>query len=275
MAFIRDDIVPPLVALENQPGLGQFPDMEEEVAATQAGHLRYVGKCPRLDHERRQDLEPLGICDRFEDFLYYRFICNGLIVPGLFAGFLVDPQRLHQVHLLLKEPVDFGKTGVAPVERPFSPHGFHLLAVGADDLVGHLPVADMAGGILEEIHEDLVAFIPHLAIVDHVGGEILLCILHLVIGEEPGIILLQIGEYAFHMLLVGPLDEPLQIGTETRNLRLQFAYLGQCPQCRTHNYLFRLSAALHEREGHFSVPESFVYFNDAQVYISNNQTNDR
>lgn len=51
VAFIGDDVITPLVALEDQSRIGEFPDVEEKISAPEAGHLRDIGECPRLDHE--------------------------------------------------------------------------------------------------------------------------------------------------------------------------------------------------------------------------------
>jgi len=39
VSLVRDDIIPAFMALEDQPGIGKFPDMKQEIPAPEAGHL--------------------------------------------------------------------------------------------------------------------------------------------------------------------------------------------------------------------------------------------
>ena len=78
----------------------------------------------------------------------------------------------------------------------------------------------MPGRILQKLHEYLVTGLPHSTILYHAGGQIGLRSTNLVIREHSGILFLNIPEYRIQVLLVCPLDKPLQISAQTCDLRL-------------------------------------------------------
>ena len=132
------------------PGIGQFLDVEQEVTPAQPVN------CDMSENVRVWMASALRIWKRwiFATGSSRSFTTDSSGISSRcfsrFAGFCINPQRLHQVDLFLKEPVNFRKTGIAPVIRALVPHHFHLFAVGLDDLIRDLSVFDMPGGILKK-----------------------------------------------------------------------------------------------------------------------------
>src|SRR5208337_6671 len=224
-SLVRDDVIPTLMPLEDHAGIGQLPDMEQEISPPEPGQLGDIRKRSRAGRKRPEDLEPGEACYGFEQFLYHRIIRYRIKIPDRPARLTVHSQRLHQADLVLEEPAELVKTGGTLLFLCPLPEYRHLLAIGFDEIFRYRSFSNVPGGVLQEFREDPVTGRPHGATLHHPGREIGFGSTELLVRTCPGILFPDPTQHCIHVLLVGTLDESLQIRTESGDLRLKFTDL--------------------------------------------------
>ena len=118
-----------------------------------------------------------------------------------------------------------------PLLRRFSSSSLYELMISSETF----PSFIKASRVLQELHEYPEAVLPHRAVSDHVGGEISLRCLDLLVPEEIRVIVFQLFEHRIDVLPVGICNESFELVPELVDLGPQFADLRPAILYRFHD----------------------------------------